>query len=189
MTHIIFYFDFLSPYAYLAFERLPLVLQGSSYSVSYQPVFLPAIFKHYGQVPPAQIEPKRQWIARHVLWLAREHGIALQLPKTHPFDPLPLLRLAVACDPQGLPNRYVVETIFRHVWQGRGDALEPQRLQALQAQLAPKRATDSEEVKDQLKAYTDQAIAHGAFGVPSFVVDGQLFWGLDALAMVRERLV
>lgn len=189
MKHITFYLDFISPYSWLAFEKLPEVLMGQSYAVTYKPVLLGAILRHHGQLGPAEIPAKRDWTYRHVHWLAKQHGVALQMPAVHPFNPLPLLRLAVACDAGGTPNRYVCETLFRHVWCGGGaDAADPQRLQEVTALLAPKRAPDSEEVKAQLRAQTDAAIARGVFGVPALEVDGQLFWGFDALPMLRAFL-
>ncbi len=186
MKHITFYLDFISPYAYLAFEGLPQALMGHSYSVTYKPVLFAALLKHHGQLGPAEIAAKRDWTYRHVQWLAHSHGIALQLPAAHPFNPLALLRLALACDDQGLPNRYVCETLFRHVWRGGADATDVARLQVLTQQLAPRRAVDSEEVKSQLKAHTDEAIARGVFGVPTLAVDDKLFWGFDALPMLRD---
>jgi 2-hydroxychromene-2-carboxylate isomerase len=190
MKQLTFYLDFISPYAWLAFEKLPEVLMGQSYSVTYKPVLLGALLKHHGQLGPAEIPAKRDWTYRHVQWLARQHGLELQRPALHPFNPLPLLRLAVASDAGGTPNRYVCETLFRHVWCGGGaDALDPARLRAVNERLAPKRAPDSEEVKAQLRAHTDAAIAHGVFGVPALEVDGQLFWGFDALPMLRDCMV
>lgn len=188
MKHITFYLDFISPYAYLAFEKLPEALLGHSYSVSYQPILLAALLKHHGQLGPAEIAPKRDWTYRQVLWLARQQGVDLQLPASHPFNPLALLRLAVACAPQGLPNRHVCETLFKHVWHGGLEATDAQRLQSVTQQLAPQRALESDAVKAQLKAHTEAAIAHGVFGVPTFEVDGKLFWGLDALPMLRDYL-
>jgi 2-hydroxychromene-2-carboxylate isomerase len=188
MKHITFYLDFISPYAWLAFEKLPEALMGHSYSVSYKPILFAALLKHHGQLGPAEIPGKREWTYRQVLWLARQNGVDLQLPAQHPFNPLGLLRLAVACGEAGLPNRYVCETLFKHVWQGGQDAADAQRLQAMAEQLKPARATDSPEVKAQLKAHTDEAIALGVFGVPTFEVDGKLFWGFDALPMLKAYL-
>jgi 2-hydroxychromene-2-carboxylate isomerase len=188
MKHITCYLDFISPYAYLAFEKLPLALMGHSYSMTYKPILLAALLKHHGQLGPAEMPPKRDWTYRQVLWLAHTQKVALQLPASHPFNPLPLLRLAVASHAEGLPNRYVVETLFKHVWQGGAEAADPARLEALTAQLAPPRAVKSDEVKAQLKAHTDEAIALGVFGVPTFVVDGKLFWGFDALPMLQSYL-
>lgn len=189
MKHITFYFDFLSPYAYLAFEKLPEALKGISYSVTYKPLLFAGLLKHHGQLGPAEIAGKREWTYRQVLWLAHQHGITLQLPASHPFNPLPLLRLAVASDVHGTPNRYVCETLFRHVWCGGAEASDVQRLAALTAQLAPSRDVNAADVKAQLQAHSDEAIAQGVFGVPAMVVDGQVFWGLDALPMLRAFLL
>lgn len=188
MKHIDCYLDFISPYAYLAFEQLPRALEGLSYQVSYRPILFAGLLKHHGQLGPAEIGPKRDWTYRQVLWLARAQRIAMDLPAAHPFNPLALLRLAWACARQGTPNRYVCETIFRHVWQGGAAADDAARLQALTAQLAPTRDPASDAVKQDLRAATEDALAAGVFGVPTFVVDGRLFWGLDALPMLRAQI-
>ena len=189
MKHIIFYFDVISPYAYLAFERLPVVLQGLSYQVTYKPVLFAAMLNHFGQLGPAEITPKRTWTYRQMHWLAREHGMALQAPASHPFNPISLLRLALACGADGACNRYVAETIFRHVWVGGLEASDTARLAALTAQLNPRRTARDEAVKQELKTNTDTAIAAGVFGVPCMQVDQDVFWGLDALPMLRQRLM
>jgi 2-hydroxychromene-2-carboxylate isomerase len=188
MKHITFYLDFISPYAYLAFEQLPEALTGHSTSVTYKPVLFGALLKHHGQLGPAEIPGKREWAYRQVLWLAHQHGLELQLPATHPFNPLALLRLALACGTPEQPNRYVCEILFRHVWQGGQEASDPVRLQALTEQLKPAYLPDSDAVKAQLKANTSDAIALGVFGVPTLEVDGKLFWGLDALPMLQAYL-
>ena len=188
MKRITFFLDFISPYAYLAFEHLPQALQGLSYEVEYRPVLFAAFLGYHGQLGPAEIAPKRDWTYRQVLWQAHTHGIALQLPAAHPFNPLGLLRLALACGHDGTINRYVAETVFRHAWRGGGDAADPQRLEELGAQLSPRRDPASAEVKAELKANTDAAVALGLFGVPTFELDGRLFWGFDSLPMLRAAL-
>ena len=188
MKHITFYLDFISPYAWLAFEELPQALMGLSYSVTYKPLLFAALLKHHGQLGPAEIPAKRDWTYRQVQWLAHSKGRPLDLPATHPFNPLGLLRLAIATDPQGQPNRYVCETLFRHVWVGGQDAADAPRLAALTAQLTPPRNPGDASVKAQLKAHGDEAIAKGIFGVPAFEVDGKVFWGQDSLPMLRAYL-
>ena len=188
MKTITFYLDFISPYAWLAFHALPRALEGISHQVVHKPVLFGALLKHHGQLGPAEIPAKRDWTYRQVLWLARAQGCELQLPATHPFNPLALLRLAVACDAQGLPNRYVCEQVFRHVWCSGQDAADDTRLAALTAQLQPARDVASAEVKQTLQAHTQEAIAAGVFGVPTFAVDDKLFWGQDALPMLRAYL-
>ncbi|MDH5204788.1 MAG: 2-hydroxychromene-2-carboxylate isomerase [Hylemonella sp.] len=185
MKHITFYLDFLSPYSLLAFEKLPEALMGLSYSVSYRPVLLGAILRHHQLLGPAEVPAKRDWSYRHVRWLGHRHDVRLEMPAVHPFNALPLLRLAIACAGAGDPNRYVCETLLRHVWHGGADAIDPQRLAQLQQQLEPPLAVDDDAVKARLRQNTDEAIAAGVFGVPAMVVDGQLFWGFDALPMLR----
>ena len=189
MKHIDFYFDPISPFAYLAFERLPQALEGLSFSVSYRPVLLAALLAHWGQKGPAEIEPKRAWTFRQVHWLAHRHGIAMQTPAQHPFNPLALLRLALASAPAGAtPNRTVCEQVLRHVWRGGADPNDPTRCAELTRQLAPVRDASSESIKRALRDATTAALAHGVFGVPAFEVDGRLFWGLDALDMLAAYL-
>jgi 2-hydroxychromene-2-carboxylate isomerase len=182
------YLDFISPYAYLAFEALPKSLMGVSHRVVYKPVLFAAMLKHNGQLGPAEIAGKREWTYRQVLWQAKQLGVSLDMPKSHPFNPLALLRLAVACSTDGEPSRYVCDTLFKHVWQGGAAADAAARLQTLAQQLSPERSVDAPEVKDQLKANTEEAIARGVFGVPTFCVDDKVFWGLDALPMMRAYL-
>ncbi|WP_332815046.1 2-hydroxychromene-2-carboxylate isomerase [Ramlibacter sp.] len=184
MKAITFYLDFISPYAYLAFEQLPQALEGLSYQVEYRPVLFAGLLKHHGQLGPAEIAGKREWTYRQVLWLAHANGIPMQMPSAHPFNPLGLLRLALACG----PNRFVCETLFRHVWRGGADAADAGRLQALQKDLAPARDPGSEDVKNELKQATQDAIARGLFGVPTLAVDDKLFWGFDSLPMLRAYL-
>ena len=192
MKRITFYLDFISPYAWLAFERLPEALDGLSYSVEYRPVLLGALLQQQGNPGPAGIPPKRDWTYRHVSWLGHSLGIPLQMPARHPFNPLPLLRQALACSVDGRINRFVAGTVLRHVWVGGHDALDPARLDALAQALAPQLKPGMEPqdaaVKTLLRSNTDAAAARGVFGVPAFGVDDKLFWGLDALPMLRAWL-
>ena len=188
MHQLTFYFDVISPYAYLAFDNLPKVLQGLSYQVRYQPVLFGAVLQHHGQLGPAEIPGKRDWTYRQALWLARQQGLAMQLPASHPFNPLGLMRLATACDLNGQPSRFVCEALFRHVWDSGLDAADAERLKTLTHLLQPSREPDAQVVKDQLRAATEQAIVKGVFGVPTIEARGELFWGQDALPMLRQFL-
>ena len=199
LHEIDFFYDPISPYAHLAFERLPQALMGLSVVVRYKPVLFAALLKAHGQLGPAEIPAKRDWTYRQVLWLAQHHGLRLDLPAAHPFNPLPLLRLGLASatdDAPGETSRYVTEALFRHVWHGGGDPVDPARLAALQERLQdhmrqrqkPWLAPDGDEVKLRLRRNTDEALALGLFGVPAVVAGGRVFWGLDALPMLRESM-
>ena len=185
MHRLVFHFDVISPYAHLAFHRLPQVLEGCSYAVEYRPLLFAGLLKAHAHKGPAEIEPKRAWTFRHVHWLAHEHGIALQTPAQHPFNPLPILRLLLAAG----PNRRTVEAALAHVWHGGLDASDPARLAALRDTLAPARDPDGEDIKAELRRHTDEAVAAGLFGVPTLQLDDRLYWGLESLPMVRDALL
>ncbi len=191
MKRIDFWFDCLSPYAWLAFDALPQALAGVSHAVDYRPLLLGAVLQHWGQKGPAEIDPKRDWTYRQVQWLAARQGLVLDLPAQHPFNPLALQRLALACTPAGQagPSRHVVQALFEHVWLGGGDANDPSRLAALTQRLAPARDPQGDDVKAELRAHTSAALAAGVFGVPSFVCEGRLFFGADSLPLLRAALL
>ncbi len=190
MKQLSFWFDPISPFAYLAFMRLPQVLQGCSYDVLYRPVLFGALLQHHAHKGPAEIEPKRAWTFRHTHWLAQHHGVAMDTPQRHPFNPLALQRLALACSAVGgTPSRRVVQDVLEHVWLGGLDATDPARLAALQERLAPQRSPGADDVKAELRAHTEQALQRGIFGVPSFELAGRVFWGLDSLDMLRAALL
>lgn len=195
MTPLTFWFDPISPYAYLAFEQLPQALEGCSYVVEYRPLLFAGLLKHWGQLGPAEIAPKRDWTYRQVAWLGQQQGVALRMPAAHPFNPLPLLRLLIAAGRDGQPNRWQCEAVLRHVWQGGAAADDPARLAGLTAALNPPRDPQGDDVKQQLRANTEAAIAAGVFGVPTLQLPGaapgappRLFWGADGLAMAAACL-
>lgn len=189
MHEIDFYFDPISPYAWLAFAQLPQALEGLSVRVHHRPVLFAGMLQHWGQKGPAEIEPKRAWTFRQVHWLAARHGIPIDTPAAHPFNPLGLLRLLLACAPAGgLPNRLQCETVFKHVWLGGGLADDPDRLQALRSTLAPERDPQGDEVKRELREASEAAVAAGLFGVPAMRSGGRVFWGFDALPMLADAL-
>jgi 2-hydroxychromene-2-carboxylate isomerase len=183
-----FWFDPVSPFAYLAFERLPELLAGTSYTVAYRPIVFGALLKHFDHKGPAEIEPKRAWTFRYVHWLAQREGVLLTTPQRHPFNSLALSRLAWACAPEGrTPGRYICEAILRHVWQGDGaDAEDDSRFSALRERLQQRRDSTGTEVKQALRGATDDALARGVFGVPTIGIDDKLFWGFDGLAMAAD---
>jgi 2-hydroxychromene-2-carboxylate isomerase len=191
MQRVVFDFDIVSPYAYLAFERLPSALEGLSHHVEYRPLLFAGLLKHWGNTAPVDVAPKKAWLFRQCAWLADRDGTAFQPPTPHPFNPLALLRLLVAGVPAGAhPNRRIVELAMRHVWaRGGGDPNDPEALRTLADAVAPVRDPAGPEVKAELQARTAQAAAAGVFGVPTFRLDdGQLFWGTDSMAMLADAM-
>ena len=181
MASIDWYFDFVSPYSHICLHRLGEI----SSEVNYKPVLFAGLLNHWGQKGPAEIPAKRQWTYRWCTWWARELGIPLRLPAAHPFNPLQYLRLSIACDNR--PD--AVRRIFDSIWTTGANATEPALLAQLCSELGvPEARLASPEVKDQLRANTEQAAAQGVFGVPTFVVDGEVFWGADAVDFVNAFL-
>ena len=177
------YFDFVSPFAFLQGEQLGSL--PSKVSIRYRPVLFAAILDANGQRGPAEIPAKRAFTYRFCLWQAKRLGIAMRFPPEHPFNPLPLLRLAIACD----STATAIQAIFRFVWRdGRLPDL-PIEWAELAAALGLPDATTRiarQTVKDELRRNTDEAIARGVFGVPTLALGNELFWGADATQMAAE---
>jgi 2-hydroxychromene-2-carboxylate isomerase len=177
------YFDFISPFAYLALARLDAL--GPEVQIRYRPVLFAGLLKHWDNKGPAEIAPKRLWTYRWCTWQALEHGIPFRFPAAHPFNPLPYLRLAIAADCE--PG--AVRRIFDVLWTTGEDPTDPERVQDLATELGIELAgIDYEEVKARLREETAQAAARGVFGVPTLAIDGELFWGVDAIDFARAFL-
>ena len=175
------YFDFVSPFSYLQCERL----QAHADAIRPRPVLLAAVLDANGQKGPAEIAAKRRFTYRFVVWQAKACGVPLRFPHAHPFNPLPLLRLAVACN----ARLDTITRIFRFVWRdGRLPDL-PIEWAELAARLgvpdAAARIADA-DVKEALRRETEEAIGRGVFGVPTLAIGGELFWGFDATEMALE---
>jgi 2-hydroxychromene-2-carboxylate isomerase len=180
------YFDFVSPFAYLASERLSML--APAIRVRYRPVLFAALLDANGQKGPAEIAAKRVFTYRFVVWQARKWGIALKFPHEHPFNPLSLLRLAIACDCR--PE--AVRRIFRFVWQdGRLPDLPIEWAELAHDLGVPDAMTRiaAPEVKDELRRNTDEALARGVFGVPTLAIGETLFFGADAMEMARDYAI
>jgi 2-hydroxychromene-2-carboxylate isomerase len=173
------YFDFVSPFAYLQTYRLA-EIPGAA-SVIFRPVLFAGLLDYWQTKGPAEVEPKRIHTFRYIQWLAQRMGVPYRLPPTHPFNPLKALRLAVALNSE--PK--FVFGLFRGIWV---DGLLPDDAHGWIALcrsigLEPEQAEEqiaATEVKTGLRANGQRAIAAGVFGVPTFVADGHVFWGLDA---------
>jgi 2-hydroxychromene-2-carboxylate isomerase len=191
MQRVVFDFDIISPYAYLAFERLPAALEGLSHVVEYRPLLFAGLLKAWGNTAPVDVAPKKAWLFRQCAWIAARDGVAFRPPTPHPFNPLALLRLLLASAPAGgHPNRRAVELAMRHVWARDGaDPNEPAALEALTDAIAPLRDPAGAQVKAELQARTAEAVAAGVFGVPFFRLDDdQAFWGQDGMAMLVDAM-
>ncbi|MES1947543.1 DSBA oxidoreductase [Salinisphaera sp. C84B14] len=177
------YFDFISPFAYFAWQRLPELATDAT--ITYRPILLAGLLSHHGQKGPAEIGPKRRWTYRWCAWHAREHGLAFRMPAAHPFNSLPYLRLAIAAG----STTQAIDRIFAGLWTTGVDAQDPGVVQTLaQALNVDPARLAAPEVKQQLRVETEQACARGVFGVPTLAIGKELFWGADAMPMAAQYL-
>jgi 2-hydroxychromene-2-carboxylate isomerase len=166
-------FDVISPYAYLSLkqlDRLPPQMR-----IELVPVLFAGLLNHHGQIGNAEIASKRRFTYRFALWRARSLGIEMRLPPAHPFNPLMALRLIIAAG----ADRRAVETVFDAVFRHGLDITDPAVIADLARQLDipdAQAALEDPLVKKTLRDNTDWAIAHGVFGVPTFVIGTELFW-------------
>jgi 2-hydroxychromene-2-carboxylate isomerase len=171
------YFDFISPFAYLAWPRVR-ALQAR-HAIELRPILFAGVLDHLAIKGPAEIPAKRRFTYRHVAWQARRQSTPLVPPPTHPFNPLPALRLCVAAG----STPAAVTAIFDWIW---AQGLAADTTEAI-APLASRLGIDdptvlgSAEVKTTLRDNFDAALAAGVFGVPTLDIDGELFWGNDAI--------
>lgn len=185
MISATWYFDFVSPYAYLQ-SRLLHKFAGKA-AIAMKPVLFAGLLGHWKNVGPAEFPPKRRWTYRFCTWFARDHRIPFKFPPRHPFNPLKPLRLAIA---RGATPE-TVHAIFDFIWAEGRDPSDPAEWKALADQLGiadPDGAAEQQAAKDALRANTDAAIADGVFGVPSFAIGGEVFWGVDATDFVLQYL-
>ena len=183
MPPVTWYFDFVSPFAYLCLHRLKELPRDLV--IEYRPVLFAGLLNHWGQKGPAELPSKRRYTYRWSHWWAQSMGIAFRYPAAHPFNPLQHLRLAIACGCK--PE--AVRTIFDAIWTSGADASDAGRFSALCRELGVDREKlESPEVKNALRQNTDAAARRGVFGVPTFEVDGELFWGADSVGFVRAFL-
>ena len=184
MRKAAWYFDVISPFAYLhlmRFAELPPDL-----SIEYKPVLFAGLLNHWGQKGPAEIEAKRRWTYRACQFWADSHGIAFRFPAAHPFNPLHYQRLILACG----STPAAVRRVFEHLWTTGADPADEKAFSALARELGVDdlAVLGSAQVKDALRRNTDEAAAAGVFGVPTFVIDGEVFWGNDSVEFFNAWL-
>lgn len=171
------YFDVLSPFAWLQWRRLHAL--GLHLQFDLRPVLLGALLSHHGHRGPAEIPAKRRFTYRHVRWLAEQQEVPLRFPETHPFNPLPALRLVIAAG----CTVASVDAVLGAVWAEGRTLDSAESLADVGASLGIRdvaAAIAEPAVKAKLAHFGAEALAEGVFGVPTIVDRGQLFWGDDA---------
>jgi 2-hydroxychromene-2-carboxylate isomerase len=184
-------FDFISPYSYLAFTQAKALGARVGREVEPKPVLLAGILNALGTKGPAEVPARRAYLMKDLLRAAHRAGVSITLPPSHPFNPLLALRMA-ALDLDPTLRWRIVGALFSAVWK-TGEGIEgPDRvaaaLRAAGIDPAPLVARAAIEGKERLRRNTDEALARGAFGVPTLFVDGEMFFGFDSFPAIEAFL-
>jgi 2-hydroxychromene-2-carboxylate isomerase len=188
---VTFYFDPVSPYAWLAANALDRI-EAAGADIVFQPVLFAALLNAHGNIGPAEVPAKRAYIFRDVMREAARAGLQFKGPPGHPFNPLQALRMCLAVTRQDDRRRFAV-AVMSACWERGEDVSDLVVLlkvadscgldgPALQA------AVQQPAIKMQLQAETEKAIAAGVFGVPTFKVGTELFWGGDRIDALLQYL-
>jgi 2-hydroxychromene-2-carboxylate isomerase len=188
---VTYYFDPVSPYAWLAAGSLARI-EAAGAQVVVQPVLFAGMLNAHGQKGPAEIAAKRAYTFRDVMRQAARQGLRFVGPPGHPFNPLLALRMCVALDDQAERRRFAL-ALMSACWERGDDISDAATLVRLAreceldgAQLA--NAAQQPAIKQRLAADTERAIAAGVFGVPTFRYRDELFWGADRIDALLWRL-
>jgi 2-hydroxychromene-2-carboxylate isomerase len=188
MKSTLFYFDYLSPFSYFAWREL----SGIPTQIIFKPTPLGPLLNHWGIKGPGEVQPKREFLLKQCLRFSKTHGIPFTTPKTHPFNSLYALRLSTLAA-SGAEQARVIAALWNAGWVERIDMGEPEELIAAlnRAGLAGQEIFEKSfnaEAKKEVKANIADATGQGVFGVPSFVHEGELFWGHDSLTQLKQFL-
>lgn len=187
-----FVFDFLSPYAYLAATQIDRIAKEHNCHVAHVPVLFAALLNHHGQLGPAEIPSKRAYVMKNCVRLAAELGVPLQPPRTHPYNPLLALRVATVEMPQADTSK-LLHSLWQAAWVTGGGLDGPEVVRdaivdaGLDADVILQQAGESDP-KKKLISNGQWAIDAGVFGVPTFLADQELFWGVDSLSHLENYL-
>ncbi|MCH8503792.1 MAG: 2-hydroxychromene-2-carboxylate isomerase [Ectothiorhodospiraceae bacterium] len=185
MKEVDWYFDVISPFSYLALQRLRELPEGTV--IRYRPVLFAGLLDHWGQKGPAEVVPKRVWTYRWCTWLAAEQGLPFRFPATHPFNPLSYLRLCIAAG----NSARAVNAVFDALWTTAADPDAAATLAGVAETMdVPLERLADPAVKQALREEPERAAARGVFGVPTLAVADAdaLFWGLDAIPFAAACL-
>lgn len=186
-----FYFDPISPYAWLASKALGRIEEVGG-DIAFQPVLFAGLLNAHGQRGPAEIPAKRRYMFRDVMREATRAGLSFKAPPAHPFNPLQALRMCLAVSEAG-PRRRFALAVMAAAWEQGRDIADAAVLQQIAGECgldgdAMATLARQPAIKVQLAADTEQAIADGVFGVPTFKVGSELFWGADRVHSLLRYL-
>ena len=187
-----FYFDFISPYAYFAWRKLPTLAKKYNREIEPHPVVFGKLLDKWGQLGPAEIPPKRNWLNEYCFRYAALNGFKYNPPKKHPFNPLAALRMSLK-EVSGDDQLRVIDSIFEEGWSHGADLGDLSTLtslltrQSIDGETLSKKVSES-EIKELLIDETTYAIEKGVFGVPTIIIDDNLFWGNDQMDHIELLL-
>ena len=189
-----FFFDLGSPSTYLAWTQLPALCAKAGAQLQYRPMLLGGVFQATGNASPIEIPAKGRYTMIDFQRFARRYGVPLEFNPYFPINTLTLMRGAIGIQMRQ-PERFeaYLASVFKAFWQDKRNLGDPAVLAATldaagfdpQALLA---LVGDQEVKDALKAATEEAVKRGVFGAPTFFVGNEMFFGQDRLDFVAEAL-
>ncbi|MBW8639642.1 2-hydroxychromene-2-carboxylate isomerase [Hoeflea sp. WL0058] len=187
-----FYYDFVSSASYLAYKRLPAMLEKAGGHIVWKPMLLGGLFKAVGNTTPAHVPAKGRWMFEDLSRTAEKFGIPFSVNPAFPLNTILAMRGVIAAEK--LNPDYVksyMDVMFDASWAEGGDLGRPEVVMELMekvdlpAQEIANLAQD-QAIKDELRINTQEAAERGAFGAPTFFVDGEMHWGQDRLDWVVE---
>jgi 2-hydroxychromene-2-carboxylate isomerase len=190
-----YFFDVGSPTSYLAWTRLPQIAAGTGATIAWRPMLLGGVFKATGNASPVTVPAKGRWMNDDIKRWAERYGVPFRFNPHFPINTLTLMRGAAGLQLRRSPDfdRYL-EVIERAMWVEQKNLGDPTVLAATLADAGIDGAAftalvSDPEVKARLIATTDEAVARGVFGAPTFFVGEAMFFGQDRLDFVREALL
>ena len=187
-----FFFDYVSPFSYLANSRLPALVERTGAELVYRPFFLGGVMQATGNQPPATLPARAKYMPADIARWVRRYGVPFRFNSSFPMNTLHAMRGALAAQEQGTFAAYH-EALFRAAWAepvNLGDVAVLRDVIAkagLDAERLIARAS-ADQTKERLKANTAEAVLRGAFGAPTLFVGDEMFFGNDRLDFVEEAL-
>jgi 2-hydroxychromene-2-carboxylate isomerase len=186
-----FFFDYTSPFSYLADTQLPGIARRTGARIAYRPMFLGGVMHETGQ-PPAALPARAKYMPKDIRrWVSR-YGIEFTFNPSFPLQTLSALRAAYAAQDAGVFDRYHA-ALFHAAWAKPRNLSDPDVLRGVIAEAgldadALLAAAATQPLKARLKTATAEAVARGAFGAPTFFVGDEMFFGNDRLEFVEAAL-
>lgn len=186
------FWDAVSPYTYLASTQIRKLAAECNAQLQWRPVFLGGIMQATGNRPPGTVPAKGKYLMTDIQRWAQRYGVPITIPKVFPTNSITAMR--AACAAGGQPNAEAFYLALCRAYWGEGrDIGDASIIGAVASQVgidgeAIIAAAGSDDIKGELRANTDEAVARGAFGAPSMFVGEAMFWGNDRLEHLRQYL-